>query len=386
MVWVWISPGDDQFGTARVTTSLVPLLNQGDHHCRLLVGNGQPMRERCRREGIAFEEISVSLHEWTRPSCLLKALPAFLNHRAQSKVDARMIRDHLRPATCQALLFQQLPLVPMISYLARILSCPAYWLIPNFIGDGYPLDLNKHLYQWYCQWGGITPLANSRSTAESLGHSWIRPEVLPLGAHPEVFHPDAVPAADALPGVQAGDVVFGIFGRVIPEKGQDRFFEGLLRLHTKVPLHLLVCGGPPDGATARRLKELSHRHGATHRLHLIPETEDPRPYYPHVDIAVNSRITPEPFGLSVVEAMMMKKPVLAHASGGPSEIIVDGQTGWLSPSSDPDAFRMTIKRCLADRPHWHRMGEKARERACRQFDIRQTAQSLTARILRDQKT
>ncbi len=43
----------------------------------------------------------------------------------------------------------------------------------------------------------------------------------------------------------------------------------------------------------------------------------------------------EPFGLFVVESMACGTPVIAYNKGGPSEIVVDGKTGYLARSSDP---------------------------------------------------
>lgn len=45
----------------------------------------------------------------------------------------------------------------------------------------------------------------------------------------------------------------------------------------------------------------------------------------------------EPFGLSAVESLATGKPVIAAASGGLTEIVTDGETGWLlSEPVDPD--------------------------------------------------
>ena len=54
----------------------------------------------------------------------------------------------------------------------------------------------------------------------------------------------------------------------------------------------------------------------------------------------------EPFGLAVVEAMALGKPVVATGSGGPLEIVVQQETGILVPVSNPRALADAMRRVL----------------------------------------
>ena len=56
----------------------------------------------------------------------------------------------------------------------------------------------------------------------------------------------------------------------------------------------------------------------------------------------------EPFGLVLVEALVLGKPVVAVDAAGPSEIVEDGRSGLLVPPGDPDALAHAILRALAD--------------------------------------
>jgi glycosyltransferase involved in cell wall biosynthesis len=71
----------------------------------------------------------------------------------------------------------------------------------------------------------------------------------------------------------------------------------------------------------------------------------------------------EPFGMTVVEAMSLGKPVVAGASGGPREIITDGVDGLLVQFGDSGALAAAILRYLDDGAFAAAVGNAARQRA-----------------------
>jgi D-inositol-3-phosphate glycosyltransferase len=71
----------------------------------------------------------------------------------------------------------------------------------------------------------------------------------------------------------------------------------------------------------------------------------------------------ETFGLVALEAQALGTPVVASAVGGLTEIIADGETGFLVAERQPQAFAEAIATLLDDAPLRERMGEAARLRA-----------------------
>ena len=70
----------------------------------------------------------------------------------------------------------------------------------------------------------------------------------------------------------------------------------------------------------------------------------------------------EGFGVVCAEAMAHGKPVVASATGGLANLVVDGETGILVPPGDVCALREAVERLLAD-PHLRqRLGAAARKR------------------------
>jgi glycosyltransferase involved in cell wall biosynthesis len=70
---------------------------------------------------------------------------------------------------------------------------------------------------------------------------------------------------------------------------------------------------------------------------------------------------------SIVEYMMLAKPVVASHGGGNAEIVSDGETGWLVPVGDEHAFAGRLLLLLDDTAMRRRMGEAGRARIERDF-------------------
>ena len=70
----------------------------------------------------------------------------------------------------------------------------------------------------------------------------------------------------------------------------------------------------------------------------------------------------EPFGLVLLEAMALGKPVVACAAGGPLEIVEHGVTGLLVPPGEPARMSGALLQLLCDPVGRQRMGESGRRR------------------------
>lgn len=86
----------------------------------------------------------------------------------------------------------------------------------------------------------------------------------------------------------------------------------------------------------------------------------------------------EPFGLVILEAMSLGRPVIATDAGGPREIVEQGVTGLLVPPSDPPALAAAIRKLFGDRHVTAQMGQRGRERFQARFTAARMAQDMLA--------
>lgn len=96
------------------------------------------------------------------------------------------------------------------------------------------------------------------------------------------------------------------------------------------------------------------------------------------DIIVHASLRPEPFGLTVAEAMVMAKPVIASNLGGPKEIINDGLDGILIKPGESKGLGLAITKLLQDPAARRRLALYAGEKAVKKFDILNYAKDIDA--------
>jgi glycosyltransferase involved in cell wall biosynthesis len=171
-------------------------------------------------------------------------------------------------------------------------------------------------------------------------------------------------------GIPAGAPIVGIAARMNPWKGQYELIGAASQLREKLPgLHVMILGADVPEFRAdyeRRARE----GGIADRVHFAGFQKDVRPFLREFDLFVHPSYE-EPFGLAIVEAMAMRKPVIACGTGGVPEIITHGEDGWLVKERSAEAVAAGIDTLLNDRELCRRLGERARETVRARFSPRQ---------------
>jgi glycosyltransferase involved in cell wall biosynthesis len=173
-------------------------------------------------------------------------------------------------------------------------------------------------------------------------------------------------------GVREGEVLIGMAGRVTRWKGQSIFVQAAkLIAEQHAEAKFAAVGGVFDTEKfyMDRFRKEVRDAGLENKLTINDFRADMPDVFAAFDIFVLPSILPEPFGLVVIEAMASGKPVVATAPGGPSETVVDGETGFLVPPSDASAMVQALEVLLADPQRRVSMGDAGRRRACEMFSL-----------------
>ncbi len=215
--------------------------------------------------------------------------------------------------------------------------------------DWLPLMLQLRLFrQWRSAFNTI--LANSESVRDMLLLNGID------GA--EVLH-YGIPGRPASPSLlEVPTVVYA--GRLVREKGVDILLRAFAKINEKLPsARLLIAGdGPKRNELKLLISDLNIASKTTLCGHLSHTELDNILGRAWVHAAPS--VWAEPFGITVVEAMMRGTAVVASDSGGPREIIENGKSGFLVPPGDADALAEKLLLLLSDRNLSETLGRAGR--------------------------
>jgi glycosyltransferase involved in cell wall biosynthesis len=178
---------------------------------------------------------------------------------------------------------------------------------------------------------------------------------------------------------------YGIFGRVIDWKGIREFLHAVRYVSEHVPgTKGFIVGGHSDGdeAFVREMQRLTVELNITDKVVFTGYRQDVPALMKLMDVIVHASKCPEPFGMVIIEAMAMEKPVVATRGGGPLDIVIEGETGYLVEMGDPDALGRAIINLLRQPDLAHQMGRQGRARAEEAFSVDRYAAQME-RIFHD---
>jgi alpha-maltose-1-phosphate synthase len=183
-------------------------------------------------------------------------------------------------------------------------------------------------------------------------------------------------------GIEEGRPCVLFVGRITRQKGVPYLIEAA---HSFLPdAQLVLCAGAPDtpeiGAdVARRVERLRAERGNVIWIDEFLPKPDLIQLLSHATVFACPSIY-EPLGIVNLEAMACETAVVATATGGIVEVVVDGETGLLVPFEaapggieplDPPAFvagiASRVNELLADPSRAAAMGRAGRERALSSF-------------------
>jgi colanic acid/amylovoran biosynthesis glycosyltransferase len=175
------------------------------------------------------------------------------------------------------------------------------------------------------------------------------------------------------------DPIILFVGRLVERKGAEFLIQAVAEVQKELPAAELVVVG--DGPLRADLEQLAKQSLRRYRFLGVLNHAEVGEWMnraslfcaPSVKIRSGEE---EGFGMVYAEAMAMEKPVVAFDSGGISEVVSHGQTGFLAPERDWRTLAEYLSILMQDAGLRKRFGVAGRERVVRTFDLDQRTKVL----------
>jgi glycosyltransferase involved in cell wall biosynthesis len=181
-------------------------------------------------------------------------------------------------------------------------------------------------------------------------------------------------------GLEPCHRVVVIVGRIAEPKGHLYLLEAVAAVRAEFPqLRVLMVG---DGPMRAEVEARAERLGIREHIILAGRRVDIANVLAVSHIAVLPSVR-EGLSLTLLEYMAASLPVVASNVGGNSEAVVDGVSGLIVPSRDPERLAQALRTLLADPELARNLGAAARRRFDELFAVErmvEDTQSLYAEL------
>ncbi len=196
-------------------------------------------------------------------------------------------------------------------------------------------------------------------------------DIIPNGIDLENFTPNVRPIEEFRDG--KANIVF--VGRLEKRKGVKYLLHAYFQVKREIPDSRLIIVGP-----GTRLRNKYEKWVRKHKLEdvvfigFVPYQELPR-YYQTADVFCAPATSRESFGIVLLEAMAMGKPIVATNIDGYASVVTHGKEGWLVPPKDGRKLAQALISVIRDKKLQQEMGNKGRLKA-QEYNWERVAQQV----------
>ncbi len=236
--------------------------------------------------------------------------------------------------------------------------------------------LNRLLTRWTDAFIGVAD-AHGRFLVEHEKFPREKVHTIYNGVDTRRFAPrDSAPARGAL-GIPQTAPVVGIVAALRSEKNHELFLAGAKLIGRELPeTRFLIVG---DGPCRESLEHLSGDLGLEDAVHFLGSRPDVPELLAALDLlALTSHNEASP--VSILEALSTGCPVVASDVGSISETVLPGETGYLFPSGDTDAYATAVVTLLNDPGKRRQLGAEGRRRVQQHWSLEGMVQNYQTLI------
>ncbi|BAL93781.1 glycosyltransferase [Rubrivivax gelatinosus] len=367
--------GDLLNGVDRTTLTLLSVLQRGGHEVFAVVPNAGEVTAALERAGIEHRIAALGCCASTAPS----AQYAFLR---RGSARTQQLVDWIREWRADAVHLNTGHLLDGAIAAARA-GVPAIWHIHAPIEvdhERYARLFGVAAYGWLLGELGARVVAVSDDVRASL-QAWVRADRLATlfnGVDVDALETAAASLASSDLRAECGwpadaRLVLGV-GRISAQKDFAAFARVAHRVLESAPDTVFAIAGPAeDAALAAELTAMAGASALQGRLKVLGPRSDVPALLAQADAFMSTAVF-EGHPIAVLEAMAMRRPVVAMACVGLRECLQHDVDSLMVPPGDEAGAAEAVCRVLSDRVRAGQLGSRGRENVIARF----SAQSFAA--------
>ncbi len=167
--------------------------------------------------------------------------------------------------------------------------------------------------------------------------------------------------------------IVGIVARLEGVKNHDLFVGGAeIILKKRKDVTFLIVGG---GSAEEHIRTVINERGLSESIIMTGNQKEVAPFLNIFDVNVLTSKS-EALSLSLIEGMLLGIPAVTTASGGPQEVVDDGETGYIVKNNDAKLLAEGILKILDNPEIGKKMGQKGKQKAQEIFGIEKMLKAL----------
>jgi glycosyltransferase involved in cell wall biosynthesis len=362
---LFLQSSSEQYGSGKIILQVLKLYrSEGLTPVVVLTGPG-PLVEELKAIGfiVRIQNLGILRRKYVNPAGLL--------NRFSKNLKAYRFLDQLHSEFKFELVYSNTLAVILGAYWAKKNRLPHIWHIHEILPG--PALLVKLLSKMI---DSSTP--RPIAVSEAVVNHWkaklklAKPEVIHNGIPYDEFL-KTYPAAKSQLGLPVDKLIITMIGRINPGKGQLFFLEMASRISRTFPqCHFVLVGDPFPGyeCIQEEIRFAIIEKGLSEKVIDLGFRTDVPKILAASDIFVLPSILPDSFPTVILEAMASGKPIVATRSGGASEMILEGETGFLIPIGDVEKGIEKFSKLIENEAMRLEMGKAGRSRVLKDYSFK----------------
>jgi glycosyltransferase involved in cell wall biosynthesis len=279
---------------------------------------------------------------------------------AQAKRDAMRIHERLKGRGIHIVHAQWRPQQLIAGHMRR-LGYRSVWQVNNNMSRTRLAGLGRWLNHRTARWGADLLLPASDFIAANWHGCGVPIRTVRNAAEPMFDTPNRLPID--------GPMRCMVAGRLLVDKGHHIAIDAVIKARQAgCDVELDVFGGPlENNSYADQLRKAIRTAGLDQQIRLVGFCSNIRQKHREYHLGLQCRLSPEPCSLWVCETLVDGLPLLASASGGTPELVLDGETGFLYRAGSIEELAKRIIQLSRARDRLAQMREAAFERGRQHF-------------------